>query len=84
MNRSDSDRLYRASNFCHYQSHNALQRGDLDAWCTWRDYAVAYSSAARLLSRNKWRRSATDGGMEPCKRNAEGACWSWRTILEEQ
>lgn len=79
---TDFERLMRASDFCHSMAAIALERHCIDAFLAWRSHARAYSSAARVMNRKQWKRSVRDGGMEPCKRNAEGACRSWRTILE--
>lgn len=78
---TEFERLMRASDFCHSMSAIALERNCIDAFRAWRSHARAYSSAARVLYRAQWKRSVTDGGMEPCKRNADGLCRSRRTAF---
>jgi|DEB0MinimDraft_4_1074332.scaffolds.fasta_scaffold112601_2 hypothetical protein len=80
---TDFERLMRASDFCHSMAAIALERHCFEAFMAWRAHGKAYSSAARLLSRRTWRRSVTEGRTEPCKRNGDGLCRSWRAIFSE-
>lgn len=78
MLRSDFDRLLRASDFCHTMAAMQLSKIEvnrenndetIEKFMAWREHARAYSSAARLISRQKRRRIA------------DGTSRSWRTSL---
>jgi hypothetical protein len=78
MLRSDFERLHRASDFCHTMAAMELTKIEvncenndktIDKFMAWRAHARAYSSAARLLLRQKRRRIA------------DGTSRSWRTSL---
>ena len=73
---TEFERLIRASNFCHTMSVLALQKNCISAFDAWRSHARAYASAAKILSRRKWRDSISYAKMKNCRQHENKLCRS--------